>query len=70
LHLLVAHQPEPDLQVGIAEAEPIGYPAQLLGVGIVSVLDPAIIGAARHPECVIDVFRVDVTVKKVVEQGF
>ena len=37
-HLFAAHQPEPDLQIGIAEAEPIGHPAQFLGVGIVPSL--------------------------------
>ncbi|MBX7432898.1 hypothetical protein JDV09_12385 [Mycobacterium sp. Y57] len=61
--LLAAHQPEPDLQVGVAQPEPVGDAAKRLGVRVVVLLDAPVIGAAGNAEGVEQVLGVDLTVE-------
>ena len=67
-HFLAAHQPEPHLHVRVAEPEPVRHQPQLLGVRIVAVLDPPVVGAAGGAERAVDVLGFDVAVEQVVEK--
>ena len=69
-HLLLGHQTEPDLQVGVAQTEPICHSAKLFRVRIVDFLDAPVVRAARCPERVVDFLRLDVAVQEVIKQGF
>jgi len=68
LQILASHESEPDLQIGKAEPESVRYLVQLIRVGKVVLLDPAVVAAAGDSEGLIDLLVGDATVKQVVEQ--
>ena len=69
-HLLTTHQAESDLQVGIAEREPVGDTPKFFGVWIVVFLDSPVIGTAGDAQRIVDVLGIDLSVEEVVEQRF
>jgi hypothetical protein len=69
-HLVVSHEPEADLKVGVARAEPVSHPSRLLGVRMVVLIDPPVVGAAGDFERLVDLLGIDLRVEKVAEQGF